>query len=69
MTGLKAEAEKFLNNAKENTFGWTLKENSTDDKIYVVVDNEADPDDNPYFSITKNGDSFVSSTLDHLVMF
>ncbi|KAF0978718.1 hypothetical protein FDP41_002538 [Naegleria fowleri] len=67
MTGLKAEAEKFLNNAKENTFGWTLKENSTDDKIYVVVDNEADPDDNPYFSITKNGDSFKVASQYYLL--
>jgi len=57
---LKAEAEKFIGNAKENSFGWSLKSNSTDEKIVVIVDNEADADDNPYFTIAKNGDSFVS---------
>lgn len=64
---LKAEAEKFINNSKENSFGWSLKSNSTDEKIIVIVDKDVDPEDNPYFSLAKSGDSFKVTSQYYLL--
>ncbi|KAL9641577.1 hypothetical protein ABK040_013496 [Willaertia magna] len=64
---LKAEAEKFLSNKKENTHGFTLKSNSTDEKVSIIVDKDADPEDNPYFSVSKLGDHFKVTSQYYLL--